>query len=68
MDGAVAYTVSRNTDTAGRTADLAIAGQSFTVTQAGDVERCQYSVDPVEFSPCMASRQLTSSVTTDAEF
>jgi len=65
-NGSVAYTVSRNSDTAGRTAGLTVADQSFVVTQTGDVERCQYSVTPVAFSPCMASRQLTSSIATDA--
>jgi hypothetical protein len=42
--GRVAYSVSPNTDVASRSGALSIAGQAFTVTQAGAA--CTYAVTP----------------------
>ncbi|MCR4375650.1 MAG: hypothetical protein NUW22_12455, partial [Acidobacteria bacterium] len=63
-DGTVTYVIDRNTATAGRTGTITAGGRLFTVTQAGDAGACQYSVGPVEFSPCMTSPALTATVTT----
>lgn len=62
----VAYSVSRNVDIDGRSATIRVAGQTFTLTQAGDVGNCQYSVAPFEFSPCMGSVEMASQVVTQA--
>jgi hypothetical protein len=66
-NGTVAYSVSRNTQTTGRTATIRTGGQTFTFTQLGDVGGCQYSVSPIEFSPCMPSVELASQIVTEAE-
>lgn len=62
-NGTVTYSVSRNPDTTARTATIRIADQTFTLTQSGDLGVCQYSVAPVDFSPCMRSVELSSQVT-----
>ncbi|KJU82724.1 secreted protein containing DUF1566 [Candidatus Magnetobacterium bavaricum] len=43
-NGAVSYTVAANTNTSSRTGSMTIAGQTFTVTQAG--VSCGYTIDP----------------------
>jgi hypothetical protein len=53
--------------TAGRSGTIRVADQAFTLTQAGDVGGCQYSVVPIQFSPCMASVELTTQITTQTE-
>lgn len=65
--GTVAYSVSRNLEITSRSATIRIGGQTFTLTQSGDTGLCQYSVAPVEFSPCMPSTELTNQVVTQAE-
>jgi hypothetical protein len=47
-NGVVTYNVAANTDAALRTGTLTIAGQSFTVTQAGT--SCGYSISPLSSS------------------
>jgi len=64
--GTVSYSVSRQNDTAGRTATIAVADRRFTVNQSGDLGACQYSVTPVAFSPCMPKGTLTATITTGA--
>lgn len=63
-NGTVTYTIDRNAGTSGRTGLIRAGDQTFTVTQAGDAGACQYSVGPVEFSPCMTSPAMTATVTT----
>lgn len=64
-NGAVSYSVSRNTEIAGRTATITVADKAFAVSQSGDAGGCQYSLAPVEFSPCMSwPNALTSTLTT----
>ena len=64
-NGTVNYSVGRNTDTTDRSAEIAVADRVFSVTQPGDIDACQYSVAPVEFSPCMSvSGLLMSTITT----
>jgi hypothetical protein len=53
--GSVPYSVAANTGTAQRTGTLTIAGQTFTVTQAGAA--CTYAITPT-------SRSLTASAAT----
>jgi hypothetical protein len=62
--GTVHYRVNANPDPAARMGTVRAAGQTFTITQAGDPGACQYSVGPVQFDPCMAARTLTATVTT----
>lgn len=66
--GTVAYTFERNRDVAERTATVMVAGQVFTLKQAGDplALNCQYSVAPVSATPCMPGGTLTATVTTQA--
>ena len=64
-NGAVTYSVSRNTGTASRTASITVADRSFAVSQSGDEGGCQYSLAPIEFSACMSwPNALTSTLTT----
>jgi hypothetical protein len=64
-NGTVNYSVSRNSDTTDRGGAIAVADRVFSVTQPGDIDACQYSVAPVEFSPCMSfPGQLMSTITT----
>ena len=67
-NGAVSYSLERNRDLTSRTAGIAVAGRTFTVTQAADTAPapvCDYSVSPVEFTPCMsAGYDLVTTVTT----
>lgn len=62
--GSVSYAVERNESIAGRSATIAVAGRVFELTQAGDTARCQYSVTPIEHTPCMPAVTLTAAVTT----
>jgi hypothetical protein len=65
-NGTVAYTVSRNNAITSRTAAIAVGQATFTVRQQGDTGNCQFTVAPVEFSPCMPATALRVTVTTDA--
>jgi hypothetical protein len=62
--GTVSYTVARNTQVGDRSTTIVVAGRTFTVRQGGDVSTCQYSVGPVDFSPCMPGGTVVASVTT----
>jgi hypothetical protein len=64
--GTVAYTVSRQTESAERSATIAVADRRFGVRQSGDVSLCRYSVTPVTFTPCMAGGALTAAIATQA--
>lgn len=62
--GTVSYSVDRNREPAARTAAIAVADKTFTVTQAGDAGVCDYSVTPVQFTPCMSvPYNLTATIT-----
>lgn len=63
-NGEVSYTAGRNTDVLDRSAGITVADKTFTVRQSGDVSVCQYSVAPVDFSPCMPAGSVTATVTT----
>jgi hypothetical protein len=64
--GSVGYSVARNNEVAGRTAAITVGERTFTVTQAGDLGNCEYSVTPVVFSPCMSvPYTMTATVTTE---
>jgi hypothetical protein len=62
--GVVSYTVKSNTQIGDRSTTIVVAGRTFTVRQAGDASTCQYSVSPVDFSPCMPGATVVASVTT----
>lgn len=64
--GSVSYGVTRNLDVADRSATISVADMGFTVRQAGDIGGCQYSVAPVNFSPCMPGGSVTATLTTQA--
>ena len=62
--GIVAYSVTRNLTVEPRAATITVADRTFAVTQAGDTGICEYSVAPVQISPCMAATTLSATVTT----
>jgi hypothetical protein len=62
--GTVAYAAAGNPDTTPRTGTITIAGRSFTLRQQGDLGNCQYTVTPVDFSPCMSATTLRVQITT----
>jgi hypothetical protein len=65
-NGVVGYALERNRDVNERAATIAVGERTFTVRQAGDPpgELCEYSVSPVEFTPCMSvGYELTATVT-----
>jgi hypothetical protein len=66
-NGTVGYSVDRNRDVNARTATIAAGTRTFTVNQSGDTPApvCEYSVTPIEFTPCMSvPNNLTATVTT----
>jgi hypothetical protein len=63
-NGTVSYTVARNTQISDRSTTIVVGGRTFTIRQAGDVSTCQYSVTPVDFSPCMPGGTVVALVTT----
>jgi len=65
-NGTVSYTVARNSDVLDRSANIAVAGKTFAVRQAGDIGVCQYSVAPVDFNPCMPAGNVTATITTQS--
>ena len=65
-NGNVSYTVSRNDAATDRTASITVADRTFTVRQGGDAGVCQYSVAPVDFSPCMPAGSVTTTLTTQS--
>ena len=60
--GTVGYSVAANTGTSSRTGTLTIAGQTFTVTQAGIA--CTYSISPTSRSHGSGAETGNVSVTT----
>jgi hypothetical protein len=65
--GTVSYSVERNREPVARTATISVADKTFTVTQTGDAGVCDYSVAPVQFTPCMSvPYELTAAVTAPA--
>jgi hypothetical protein len=63
--GIVSYSIDRNRDVTSRTGTITVGQRTFTVTQAGDTPNCEYSVAPVELTPCMSvSYTLTTTITT----
>lgn len=64
--GTVSYALSRNHAIPARSGAIAVGQEVFIVRQQGDTGNCEYSVAPVEFSPCMAATTLKVTVTTDA--
>jgi BACON domain-containing protein/all-beta uncharacterized protein len=68
-NGTVSYTVANHSATVTRTGSITVAGVEVTVAQAGLEPQppvdCQYSVSPVELTPCMSlPSELTVSVVT----
>jgi hypothetical protein len=67
-NGTVDYSIERNRGPEPRSGTIGVGPQTFTVNQAGDTPPppvCEYSVTPIEFSPCMSVPfALTSTVTT----
>ena len=64
--GSVSYTVARHTEVESRNGVISLADRTFTVRQSGDVGICQYSVAPVDFSPCMPAAAVTTTISTSA--
>ncbi len=67
-NGTVGYSVERNRDVNARTGTITVGARTFTMNQAGDPPAppvCEYSVTPIEFSPCMSvPYNLTAAITT----
>ncbi|MBL8168115.1 MAG: hypothetical protein JNJ50_08170 [Acidobacteria bacterium] len=63
-NGTVGYTVQPNNDTQSRSGTLTIAGQSFTVTQAG--QSCSYTISPASQSFNSAGGTGSVSVSSNA--
>ena len=61
--GTVSYSVAQNTSTAARTGTMTIAGQTFTVTQAG-AAACSYTIAPTSRSSPAAGETATVAVST----
>ena len=63
--GVVTYAADPNRDPLARTGTLEVAGQTFTLVQAGDTGGCTYRVEPATFAICMAwDADLVSTITT----
>lgn len=65
--GTVAYSVDRNRDVNARTGTITVGARTFTVDQAGDPpapQVCEYSVTPIEFTPCMTAPAMSATITT----
>jgi Viral BACON domain/Putative binding domain, N-terminal len=66
--GTVAYSVDRNREINARTATIVVGERTFTLHQSGDTPPpsvCEYSVTPIDFSPCMSTPyDLTATITT----
>jgi Viral BACON domain/Putative binding domain, N-terminal len=60
--GSVPYSVSQNTSTAARTGTVTVAGQTFTVTQAGT--SCAYSIAPAGYTAVAGGGSGSTTVTT----
>ena len=66
-NGTVAYSVERNRQVDPRTGTIAVGTRTFTVNQAGDTPApavCEYSVTPIEFTPCMTAPTMNAKITT----
>lgn len=64
--GTVTYSVDANADPAERASTIAVADGTIAVSQAGDLDRCEYSISVLHFSPCMLATELTATITTAA--
>jgi hypothetical protein len=66
--GIVTYKANSNNASEPRTGTLTIATRTLTVNQEGEGSsqpaNCEYSVAPVEFTPCMPGGRVTANVTT----
>jgi Viral BACON domain/Putative binding domain, N-terminal len=65
-NGSVSYLVARNDAATDRTGSISVADRTFTVRQGGDPGVCQYSVAPVDFSPCMPAGSVATTLTTQS--
>jgi len=66
-NGTVAYALGENNDPSTRNAAITVNERTFAVSQAAEPVACEYSVSPVDFTPCMAfTYDMTALVTTQA--
>ena len=65
-NGTVSFRVAENNQASARTGTIVVADQTFTITQLHEVVICEYSVAPVEFTPCMPGGTLSTQVTAPA--
>jgi hypothetical protein len=63
-NGRVDFSVSRNPAIPERSTSVTVADRTFSVRQLGDVSQCDYSVAPVDFTPCMAEGTVAATLTT----
>lgn len=65
--GTVSYSIERNREPVSRSAAITVGNKTFSVMQAGDAGICEYSVTPVQFTPCMSvPYDLTATITAPA--
>ena len=61
----IAFAVERNRSAETRSAMITVADEALTITQAGEIPGvCEYSVAPIEFTPCMPAGSIAVTVTT----
>jgi len=65
-NGPVSYQVAANAATTTRVGLITVADKTFTVRQGSVALQCEYSVAPVDFSPCMPASSVTAMVTAPA--
>ena len=66
-NGVVSYVVAPNADPAGRETTIDVGGLTVAIAQSGNLSACEYSVAPLDFSPCMnVPFEMTTTVTTSA--
>jgi hypothetical protein len=65
-NGSVGYSVDPNTTTSPRTGTMTVAGQTFTVNQAGAPATCTYSISPTKMNFGRAGGTGTVNVTAPA--
>jgi hypothetical protein len=70
-NGTVGYSIERNRDVNARAGTITVGERTFTLNQSGDTPPppppalCEYSVTPIQFSPCMsAPYNMTAAITT----
>ena len=65
-NGTIAFLAAANSATTTRVGMIAVGDKTFTVRQGSVAVQCEYSVTPVDFSPCMPASTVIATVTAPA--